>query len=132
MEAITAIVDVPEQQSSFGIKKIVDCKIGEDGQQMYKVKWEPTWEPAANLITCQHLIDEFWSFVNIAKANEEVAQQHRKRMKLQQSTHNMNIDQNFFIKKLGACILHRRVESKLVLEIGLMPLVVPNFNIQIC
>ena len=49
---------------------------------MYKVKWEPTWEPAENLASCQHLIDEFWSFVNKAKTNEEVAQQHRKRVSL--------------------------------------------------
>lgn len=86
-----------EQPSSFGIKKIVDCKIGEGGQQMYKVKWEPTWEPAENLASCQHLIDTFWLFVNKAKTNEVAAQQHRKRKRLEQCTNNniLNIDQNF-------------------------------------
>ena len=49
---------------------------------MYKVKWEPTWEPSENLSSCQHLIDEFWSFVNKAKSNEQTAQQHRKRVSL--------------------------------------------------
>ena len=49
---------------------------------MYKVKWEATWEPAENLSSCQHLIDEFWSFVNKAKSNENIAQQQRKRVSL--------------------------------------------------
>merc|ERR1711962_69624 len=74
------------QESSFGIRKIVDCKTGEDGRQFYKVKWEPTWEPADNLASCQHLIDEFWSFVNRVKAHEQRAvTQHRKRPRLDSS-----------------------------------------------
>lgn len=48
------------------------------GKQMYKVKWEATWEPAENLTSCQHLIDEFWSFVNKAKSNEEISQQRKR------------------------------------------------------
>jgi len=79
-----------EEPSDFGIKKIIDCKIGEDGQQLYKVKWQATWEPAESLVTCQHLIDEFWSYVNTVKSNEEAAQQHRKMMQL-----NTNNDINF-------------------------------------
>ena len=50
-----------------GPKKVVDCKLDEDGKQFYKVKWESTWEPAENLRTCQHLVDEFWSFLFNAK-----------------------------------------------------------------
>jgi len=85
-----------EEPSSFGIKKIVDCKIGECGRQMYKVKWEATWEPAENLASCQHLIDKFWSYVDNAKKNEELVQQHRKRMRLEQGTNNtMNMDHHF-------------------------------------
>ncbi|XP_066915834.1 zinc finger protein sens-like isoform X19 [Clytia hemisphaerica] len=74
-----------DQQCSFGIKKIVDCKIDQTGKQLYKVKWEATWEPADSLSSCQHLIDEFWGFVNKAKTNEDIAQQHRKRMRLDPS-----------------------------------------------
>lgn len=44
------------------------------------MKWEPTWEPAESLTSCQNLIDEFWSFVNHAKKNEARAQEHRKRV----------------------------------------------------
>jgi len=85
-----------EEENSFGITKVIDCKLTEDGHQLYKVKWQPTWEAAENLASCQHLIDEFWSFVNIAKAKEEIAQQHIKRMHLRQGMSNaMNIDQNF-------------------------------------
>lgn len=49
---------------------------------MYKVKWEPTWEPFENLASCQHLIDEFWSFVNKAKSTEQASYQHRKRVSI--------------------------------------------------
>jgi len=86
--------DLMEEQSSFGIKKIVDCMIGEGGQQLYKVKWQETWEPAENLASCQNLIDEFWSFINIAKAREKVAQQHRTQLE-QNKNNRMNMDQNF-------------------------------------
>ncbi|XP_002156868.3 uncharacterized protein LOC100200420 isoform X4 [Hydra vulgaris] len=84
-----------ENQDSFGIRKIVDCKLSQDGRQMYRVKWEPTWEPAENLSSCQKLIDEFWSYVNKAKSNQEVAHQHRKRLKLDSSNgvNNINIDE---------------------------------------
>jgi len=58
------------EHESFGIKKIVDCKIGENGVQMYKVKWQATWEPAENLASCQQLIEDFWGFVNNAKFKE--------------------------------------------------------------
>ena len=61
--------------SSFGIKKIVDCRVSSEGKQLYKVKWLETWEPAESLITCQNLIDDFWSRVNRAKAVEKTAQQ---------------------------------------------------------
>ncbi|XP_057301121.1 uncharacterized protein LOC130635704 isoform X4 [Hydractinia symbiolongicarpus] len=86
-------------ESSFGIQKIVDCKIGQDGKQMYKVKWEPTWEPFENLASCQHLIDEFWSFVNKAKSTEQASYQHRKRARLELSAGNeqnvINLDADF-------------------------------------
>lgn len=86
-----------EQQSSFGIKKIVDCKIGKCGRQMYKVKWEATWEPAENLASVQHLIDEFWTYVDNAKRNEQVALQHHKLLRFQQTVHEAGniLDQNF-------------------------------------
>lgn len=71
------------QQGSCGIKKIIDCKVTDSGQQMYKVKWEPTWEPAENLANCQHLVDEFWSYVNKVKTNEEKATLHYKKIKLE-------------------------------------------------
>jgi len=90
MEAIASKIDASEQRSSFGIKKIIDCKIAEDGQQLYKVKWQATWEPAESLVSCQHLIDEFWSFVNKVK-NNEVEQQHRKRKILEVSTNKKDI-----------------------------------------
>jgi len=69
-----------DENNSFGVKKIIDCRISEHGKQMYKVKWEPTWEPAENLASCQHLIDDFWSFVNTARSNHEL-QQRTKKMK---------------------------------------------------
>jgi len=65
-----------QENCSFGIKKIVDCK-AEGGKQFYKVKWEATWEPAEALVTCQHLIDEFWSFINNKKAKEATAMQEK-------------------------------------------------------
>lgn len=68
--------------SSFGIKRIVDCKIGEGGRQMYKVKWIATWEPAETLASCQHLIEEFWSRVDNAKQNEELAKQYSNSIQL--------------------------------------------------
>jgi len=65
-------------QSQFGIRRILDCKISSDGRQMYQVEWETTWEPAESLITCQNLLDDFWSLINKAKSMEYVALQHRK------------------------------------------------------
>jgi len=59
--------------SAFGIRKILDCKISNDGRQMYQVEWETTWEPAESLAACQHLVDQFWSHVNNAKSSEHVA-----------------------------------------------------------
>lgn len=73
-----------------GIKKIIDCKINENGQQMYKVKWECTWEPAENLVTCQYLVDEFWSYVNILKSKEESSLLSRKRIKLDPDIGNVD------------------------------------------
>merc|ERR1711931_270467 len=66
-----------DEENSFGVRKIVDCKIVEGGQQMYKVEWESTWESAESLTSCQHLVDDFWSLVNKAKANQHIALQHR-------------------------------------------------------
>ena len=54
----------------------------QSGKQLYKVKWEPTWEPAENLASCQHLIDEFWKFVNNAKSYESFISQERKRVSI--------------------------------------------------
>ena len=65
----------PGSDSSFGISRIVDVKI-EGGIQMYKVEWVTTWESSESLISCQHLIDQFWSRVNNAKQQEHVAQQY--------------------------------------------------------
>ena len=69
--------------TSSRVKRIVDCKI-ENGQHYYKVKWRTTWEPAGNLATYQHLIDEFWSFVNNVKSKEEFVQQQRRKEVLEQ------------------------------------------------
>jgi len=57
---------------TFGVRKVLDWKIIEGGRHMYKVEWHATWEPAEALATCQHLVDEFWAFVNKSKANEQV------------------------------------------------------------
>ena len=65
-----------ETKSTFGIKKIVDCKIGKCGRQLYKVKWVATWEPADNLTSVQHLIDDFWRYVDNAKTQETDAQRY--------------------------------------------------------
>lgn len=75
MDGCTGETNSNQGNGSFGIKKIVDVKLREDGKQMYKVQWEPTWEPVENLVTCQHLIDDFWCFVNKAKVSERNAQQ---------------------------------------------------------
>lgn len=72
------MMNTDDERSSFGIKKIVDVKLREDGKQMFKVEWQPTWEPVENLASCQHLIDKFWSFVNKAKVNEENAKKYHK------------------------------------------------------
>ena len=66
-----------EESSTFGVKKIVDCRIDACGVQQYKVVWEETWESAENLSSCQHLIDNFWSFVNIAKRNRQIHEEQR-------------------------------------------------------
>lgn len=72
---------IEQIDANCGIKKIIDCKF-QDGSTYYKVKWEPTWEPAENLTGCQHLVDQFWELVNNTKVHEEEAkQQSRKRMK---------------------------------------------------
>ena len=75
-----------EESSTFGVKKIVDCRIDACGVQQYKVVWEETWESAENLSSCQHLIDNFWSFVNIAKRNRQIHDEQlatNKRVKLE-------------------------------------------------
>merc|ERR1712168_1398365 len=68
---------VSDDQSQFGIRRILDCKISEDGQQMYQVEWQTTWEPAESLAACQNLLDDFWSLINNAKSRERVALQRR-------------------------------------------------------
>ena len=81
--------------SSCGIKKIVDCKVGPDGQQMYKVIWSETWEPADTLLShCQHLINDFWGGVNKAKALEHVAQQVIQRGKTINNNNNNSNSNN--------------------------------------
>jgi len=82
-----------EENNSFGVKKIIDCRIGEHGMQMYKVKWEATWEPAENLASCQHLIDDFWSFVNKARNNQEMQQQQTKKMRLDATNRQGTLDE---------------------------------------
>ena len=47
-------------------KKVIDCRVDDKGQQYYKVKWLPSWEPAERLQQHQHLVDAFWLFVNNA------------------------------------------------------------------
>jgi len=69
-----------DEENSCGVRKIVDVKIVEGGQQMYHVEWESTWEPAESLASCQHLVDDFWALVNKAKANQHIALQHRNAM----------------------------------------------------
>ena len=72
---------VEQVDANYGIRKIINSKL-QDGHRYYKLKWEPTWEPEENLAACQHLVDEFWEFVNNSKVHEEEAKQHsRKRMK---------------------------------------------------
>ena len=44
-------------------KKIVDCKVDGNGTRYYKVKWEPTWEPANELMVNANLIDEYWNLI---------------------------------------------------------------------
>merc|ERR1712168_245437 len=68
---------VSDDQSQFGIRRILDCKISEDGQQMYQVEWQTTWEPAESLAACQNLLDDFWSLINNAKSRERVALQQK-------------------------------------------------------
>lgn len=75
------VLESGEQDSSFGIKKIIDCKIA-NGQQMYKVQWEPTWEPAINLQGFPDLIDDFWSLINNAKIKENTAQEFAKNARM--------------------------------------------------
>ena len=49
-------------QQYYVVKKIVDWCTDGDDNYYYKVKWEPSWEPAANLNACSSLIEEFWTF----------------------------------------------------------------------
>ena len=53
-----------------GPKKITDYNIGENGQHYYKVEWGSTWELAENLTAFQHLMDEFWLCVTLAKTQQ--------------------------------------------------------------
>ena len=53
---------VPSEEQYFHVKKIIDWDMDHDGHYYYKVKWEPSWEPADNLRNCDDLIEEFWSF----------------------------------------------------------------------
>ena len=71
-----------EEQNTFGIAKILDCKVNEEGKQMYQVQWMPTWEPCENLSTCQHLLDDFWSLVNSAKINESIARKYQEQAQI--------------------------------------------------
>lgn len=66
-----------QEGESFGIKKVIDCKIEEGGKRLYKVRWEETWEPADTLAGCQHLIDRFWSSVERIKMHEYSAQEQQ-------------------------------------------------------
>lgn len=61
-------------ESCFGMQKVIDHKTDQNGRVFYKVQWEPTWEPAESLNTCQTLIDEFWSSVN--KAGKPLKRKH--------------------------------------------------------
>jgi len=69
-----------EASEEFGIQRIVDVRLDNEGKQMYKVRWSETWEPAESLATCQHLVDDFWSTINKAKMKERVAQETLKQM----------------------------------------------------
>lgn len=89
------MASVQDEQNAFGIEKIIDCKMGDEGQQMYKVKWQSTWEPVENLAGCQNLVDEFWSHVNLAKKNEELAQRIKNQLERQKGSNN------FFFSRLS-------------------------------
>lgn len=84
--------------NSFGIKRILECKI-ENGQQMYKIEWETTWEPAETLAFCQHMIDDFWSLVNKAKSKEHLAQKH------------LNLKPKAFLLQSPSNLLHRNLQQ---------------------
>lgn len=117
--------DVP---NSCGIKKIVDCKIM-NGQQMYQVKWMPTWEPAENLATCQHLVDDFWSHVNKVKTHEEKAIQHKKRIKLEPNFSNINFPH---LPADNKAEVHQLIARTNETTVGLNPIQTPSnmFNVQ--
>lgn len=93
MESINNLI---QPSNSFGIRKILDCKITDGGEQMYKVEWEATWENADTLSSCQHLLDEFWSLVNKAKANEKASQHCKEKLLMKNIPENWekNSDMN--------------------------------------
>ena len=105
------------EDSSFGIKKIVDCKIDEEGRQMYQVQWLPTWEPAENLATCHNLIDEFWGFVNKAKSLESKAMQKRTQV-VQQCKHSIDIDKFGKLSDDNKAEVHKLIERSSGTSVG--------------
>ena len=43
----------------FQVQKIIGVSIGDGNTRNYQVQWAPTWINSANLLGCEHLIDEF-------------------------------------------------------------------------
>ena len=38
----------------------ISLLINQRNNTFYQVQWEPTWEPAENLMGCENLVNEFW------------------------------------------------------------------------
>ncbi|XP_065669868.1 zinc finger protein 846 isoform X4 [Hydra vulgaris] len=64
------------------VKKVVDCK-NENGQQLYQVKWESSWETAESLAGCQSLINEFWDYVHNCRHAGGFSPKQNKKPKLE-------------------------------------------------
>lgn len=83
---------------SFGIKKIVECKIGNDGKQLYRVKWQETWESAESLAGCEHLITQYWTMLNRVQTHQNEAMRQHADIK----TYSLDEDNKSEIQKLIA------------------------------
>ena len=73
---LSKFADLIMSDEEYEVEKVLDKRV-KKGQVEYLVKWknyddpdDNTWEPADNLAECQHLVDEFWTFVNRVKTHE--------------------------------------------------------------